>query len=72
MEIHTNASTVGVDAILIQVTNDMGQVVPNAYARKASSAAQKNYGAAELELCAMIFAVKTFFITSPSIKTSKL
>lgn len=58
VEIHIDASTVGVGAVLIQKNQDTEHAV--SYASKAHNKAQKNYGATELELYAVIFAVEKF------------
>lgn len=51
IKIHTGGSAVGVAAILVQKTERVKQ---EAYASKAPNAAQKNHGATELELYAVI------------------
>lgn len=70
VEVHTDASVVGVGAILIQKNDRIEQVV--AYANKALNAAQKNYGATELELYAIIFAVEKFKYYLSNSKTFKI
>lgn len=70
IELHTDASAVGVGAVLIQKTNDEEHVI--AYASKTLNKAQKNYGAIELELLQTFFEWKNFTIIWAKIVSSKL
>ncbi|OQV15997.1 Retrovirus-related Pol polyprotein [Hypsibius exemplaris] len=57
-EIHTDASTKGVGAVLIQKNGDSEHVV--AYASKGLNKSQRNYAATQLELLAVVFGVEKF------------
>lgn len=58
VEIHTDAFAVGVGAVLVQKYEDGEH--PNAYTSKALNKAQRNYGATELELFAVVIAIEKF------------
>ncbi|OWA55635.1 putative Retrovirus-related Pol polyprotein [Hypsibius exemplaris] len=57
-EIHTDASTKEVGAVLIQKNGDSEHVV--AYASKGLNKSQRNYAATQLELLAVVFGVEKF------------
>lgn len=57
-KVHTDASAVGVGAGLIQKADE--QENPIAKASKSLNEPQGNYGATELELLAVVFAVEKF------------
>ncbi|KAI5746665.1 hypothetical protein M8J77_006124 [Diaphorina citri] len=56
--IETDASLVGLGAVLIQTIDDVDRVIE--YASRSLTKAEKNYSVTELELLAVIFAIKRF------------
>lgn len=66
-EFHTDASTLGFDAILIQKQSD-GHYAPIAYFSKATTNCEKNYHSFELETLAIVKAVERFHVYLQGIK----
>ena len=60
LELHTDASTMGIRAVLSVVREDMER--PVAYYSKGLSAAEKNYAVSELECLAVVKAIDHFAI----------
>lgn len=58
LEIHTDASSVGVSAVLIQRSGSDERII--AYASKTLNQAQRNYGATQLQLYAVVFGIEKF------------
>ena len=60
LELHTDASTMGIGAVLSVIREDMEK--PVAYYSKGLSAAEKNYTVSELECLAVVKAIDHFAI----------
>lgn len=58
--IHTDASTTGIGACLLQRKTDTGNEHPIAYGSRALNKHEKNYAIIELEALAVVFALKLF------------
>lgn len=58
IELHTDASDVGIGPVLIQ--RNQGEEVVVAYASKTLTPAQRNYGATHLDLYAVVLATEKF------------
>ena len=56
--LYTDASRIGLGAVLSQVQEGKEQVI--AYASKTTNNSQSNYGATQLEMCALVWAIRHF------------
>ncbi|KHJ94286.1 hypothetical protein OESDEN_05783 [Oesophagostomum dentatum] len=60
--IHTDASTIGVGACLLQVNSDTCNEHPIPYCSRPLTKHEKNYAVIELEALAIVFAFKQFYL----------
>lgn len=59
-EVHTDASQDGYGAVLLQRSNDDGQMHPVYYTSRKTTSAERKYSSYELEALAVVIAVKKF------------